>query len=402
MLTVLYKIAAKAIALRIMPFLQRGVSPHQHGFIKGRSIYDNILAAMVGVDFARLSNQNCLLLQLDQDKAYDRIQWSFIFAVMDRMGFGPKMASAVVHLAQGCISQLLVNQWIVGHFALARSVRQGCPVAPLFFALATHPFIVSLQAAAQGGKIKGLMLPQGDQLLVKMFADDSLLFLQDDSIGLRNALQVVQDFSLASGSKCNIEKSKLIQISEDNNYDPSLWLGEIVHPGTIVRHLGAPLGVGVSSRKKFDWVMHRVRDKMHRWDFVDLSFWARLKVIRSILMSYLLFYIPFLEFNQARWNVFLRPIKLFLWRKSYLQSRAMHWASWESVCRPREYGGLAIPNLPIQAVALHAKFLAAFHSPSQDWVFMLVAILQAARVWSPGGVWKHFDWKKKLMSSLSL
>ena len=116
-------------------------------------------------------------------------------------------------------------------------------MASLLFAIATHPLIIALQHAAQGGLIKGLVLPNDDQLLIKMFEDDSLLFLQADSTILRNALQIVQDFAVASGSMCNIEKSRLLSIVEDNSFDPSAWIGEIVPKGVVVRHLGAPIGI---------------------------------------------------------------------------------------------------------------------------------------------------------------
>ena len=51
MMTVVYKLMAKMIAMRMSLALAEVVSPHQHGFIKGRSIYDNILAAMVGLEY---------------------------------------------------------------------------------------------------------------------------------------------------------------------------------------------------------------------------------------------------------------------------------------------------------------------------------------------------------------
>ena len=61
---VIYKIGAKVVAFRLSPVLDKVIPPHQHGFIKGRSIYDNILASMVGMDYAKFSKQKCLLLQL--------------------------------------------------------------------------------------------------------------------------------------------------------------------------------------------------------------------------------------------------------------------------------------------------------------------------------------------------
>ncbi len=58
MMTVVYKILAKLIAERMAPVLANIISPHQHGFIKGRSIYDNILAAMIGMEYAKFKKQD--------------------------------------------------------------------------------------------------------------------------------------------------------------------------------------------------------------------------------------------------------------------------------------------------------------------------------------------------------
>ena len=68
MMTVVYRVLAKLIAERMAPVLAKVISPHQHGFIKGRSIYDNILAAMIGIEYAKFKKQECILLQLDLNK----------------------------------------------------------------------------------------------------------------------------------------------------------------------------------------------------------------------------------------------------------------------------------------------------------------------------------------------
>ena len=77
----------KMIAIRMSLTMVNIVLPHQHGFIKGRNIYDNILSAMMGMEYVQLTKPECILLQLDLDKAYDRITWSFVSEVLKKFVF---------------------------------------------------------------------------------------------------------------------------------------------------------------------------------------------------------------------------------------------------------------------------------------------------------------------------
>ena len=161
MMPVIYKIATKVVAFRLSPILDKVITPHQHGFIKGRSIYDNILVAMIGIDYAKLMHQECILLQLDLNKAYDRIgwSWSFISRTMRKVGIGLALSSVMFHFGMGGTYQLLSNRRIVGSFEIHTSaVRQGCPLAPLLFAIYTHPLAKALQSVAQSGVLSQAIL----------------------------------------------------------------------------------------------------------------------------------------------------------------------------------------------------------------------------------------------------
>ena len=61
MLTIIYKLLAKMIAMQMTPVPDSIVSPHQHGFIKGSNIYDNILTAMVEMEYMQFTKQECVL-----------------------------------------------------------------------------------------------------------------------------------------------------------------------------------------------------------------------------------------------------------------------------------------------------------------------------------------------------
>ena len=72
-------------------------------------------------------------------------------------------------------------------------------MAPLLFVACTHPLVALLEAALAKKEISTLCLPNEEQLLIKLFADDSLLFLKADPQNLRRGLEIVQLFAQASG-----------------------------------------------------------------------------------------------------------------------------------------------------------------------------------------------------------
>lgn len=117
---------------------------------------------------------------------------------MLKMEFGRSTSTFVFMLCFQARSHLLFNGVDVGAFFVHRSVRQGCPLAPLLFVILTHPLVLALEDAVAKGLIKGLVLPDGSNLLEKLFADDSLLFLNANNDVIKNALIIVDEFASAS------------------------------------------------------------------------------------------------------------------------------------------------------------------------------------------------------------
>ena len=82
-----YKIRVKALSLRLQPMPERLIHDTQTGFVKERSILDNIFTFWEAVSLARLRGEPLVVLLLDFKKAYDRVNWSFLQATMLWMGF---------------------------------------------------------------------------------------------------------------------------------------------------------------------------------------------------------------------------------------------------------------------------------------------------------------------------
>ena len=158
MIGIIYKILAKAIAIRLSPILRQTMHSSQSGFIGGRSIYDNIIAVQLGVEYAKRSGQDTVLLQLDFAKAFDLVDWNFISTTLNKMGFGPRISRVIHVIGQDAESVISLNSFLTNPIHIKRSVRQGCPLSPLLFAVATHPLFCMLEKLSLDGVLHGLRL----------------------------------------------------------------------------------------------------------------------------------------------------------------------------------------------------------------------------------------------------
>ncbi len=167
----LYKILAK-----ILTFLPSIIRPNQTGFVEGRCILDNTFLAQEAQDWAKESNQDLVLLLLDFEKAFDRIEWSFLFEALAKLGFCPQWIRWVSSLYKSTSSAIKLNGVEGNTFPLGRSVRQGCPLSPYLFILATDVLGHMLDDHRFG--VRGLALPGGGKITDQTFEDDTALYLQ--------------------------------------------------------------------------------------------------------------------------------------------------------------------------------------------------------------------------------
>ena len=133
---VLYKIISKILANRLKEILPSIISPYQSVFLPGRLITDNILAAyktMHSMHTKMWSKVGFMGIKLDISKAYNRVEWNFIKAVMCKMGFAPRWIKLVMECIRTVTYSIVVNGNPVGHIIPSRGLRQGDPLSPYLF-----------------------------------------------------------------------------------------------------------------------------------------------------------------------------------------------------------------------------------------------------------------------------
>ena len=125
------------------------------------------------------------VLSLDQEKAFDRVEWNFMRSTLSTMGFGPSFISWV-NLFYSCVqSAFNVNGYLSPFFHLNRGVHQGCPLSPLLYVLVSEVLAVNIR---WNPRISGLSLPGQPPLSpISQYADDtSLILSSNDAIKIES------------------------------------------------------------------------------------------------------------------------------------------------------------------------------------------------------------------------
>ena len=110
-------------------------------------------------------------------KAYDRVNWNFLKAVLIVMNFDPKWITWVMECVTSVHYTLLVNGSWTKSFKPSKGLRQGDLLSPYFLLLCANTLSISLQKAKSSRLIKGVKAGRnGCTFTHLLFADDSLIF----------------------------------------------------------------------------------------------------------------------------------------------------------------------------------------------------------------------------------
>ena len=128
LLNVDYKLAARAVAARLLKVINLIVAKDQTCGVPGRYIGENVAFLRDVVTYATTFDAPVVILSLDQEKAFDRVDWNFMHSTLRKMGFGTSFLKWVNLFYTSVQSSVNVNGYSSQFFSLSRGDRQGCPL----------------------------------------------------------------------------------------------------------------------------------------------------------------------------------------------------------------------------------------------------------------------------------
>ena len=212
-----YKLLTKLLSNRIKEFLPQLIHPNQVGFIKGRFIGDAIRIIQDLIEYTNLKDIPGLLLFIDFEKAFDTLEWKFIWQVFEKFNFGNTFIRWLHIIYKNPVSCILNNGFSSSYFGLERGVRQGDPLSPYIFILAIELLAEKIRTQHD---IRGLHI-NDNEIKMSLYADDMTVAVQDIQ-SAKKVFDLLTIFAVQSGLKVNRTKTEGMWIGKNKQKKISL------------------------------------------------------------------------------------------------------------------------------------------------------------------------------------
>ena len=116
------------------------------------------------------TNNSGILLIRDFEKAFDTVEWSFLFKTLEEFNFGPQFINWIKLLYQDPLALIKNNGWFSNKVSIKRGIRQGCPVSALLFIMIVEILAIKLKKSTY----KGIRVKIGNEvkeIKISQYAD---------------------------------------------------------------------------------------------------------------------------------------------------------------------------------------------------------------------------------------
>ena len=298
-----------------------------------------------------------VVLKLDFEKAYDKVNWDFLLDCHRKRGVNSKWCGWVSQILKNGTVSVKINNTTGPYFQSHKGVRQGDPLSPYLFLICAEALSNMLQVEENNGTLIWVKVcREAPQISHLLFADDSLILMRADGPNVACLRRVLDDYCTSSSQLVSEAKSS-IYFSPNTPVEEKVVICQQLNINTEAlndEYLGLPSMVGTDRSDSFEYLIDRVNQVMIGWKEKLLSTGGKATLIKVVAQAMPVFAMSVFKIPKKICKGMTDAISKYWWGDDDNHKR-IHWAAWWKVCIPKERGGLGFRDLHSFNLALLAK-----------------------------------------------
>ncbi|MGL5244158.1 MAG: RNA-directed DNA polymerase, partial [Sarcina sp.] len=304
------KILAKILSNRLKNVLPKIIETNQAYGVIGRDIADTTSSIRDIMSILKENERKGYIISLDFEKAFDRVEHDFLFAILEHFGFGENFKEWLKILYKNITTRVKCNGFLTDPFKITRSIRQGCPLSAQLYTLIAEPLGMIIK---KDKEIKGIKFGDGqEEMKVFQYADDTTLTVEDYK-SVENVMERVARFCKGTGAKVNEEKTVYIKFGEVSDLKEVCGFTEVQE----MKILGVKLGKDEKSVTDRMWeeVIGAMKNKLNFWERRILNLKGKILIVNVLMLTkmwYILSVVPMPNWFEKRVKEYVMD---FIWEK---------------------------------------------------------------------------------------